>query len=245
MNTTTLPHTPSCMGLRILWWTAVSGVLRLYSVDCFVSGCFDLLHSGHVEFLQQAARFGRLHVAVGSDSTVRRLKGRAPVYTARERVFMISALSCVHAAFVSTGSGLLDFENELRAVNPDVFVVNEDGDSVAKARLCEEVGVAYQVLQRVPHGDLPQRSTSDLRIAHDVPYRIDLAGGWLDQPFVSRFAPGSVVTACIEPTRSFDERSGLATSTRRAALSLWNSIMPNHDFEDAARILFAVENPPS
>ena len=231
-------------GLWIRWWTAVSGVLRLCTVVSFVSGCFDLLHSGHVEFLQQAARFGRLHVAVGSDRTVQALKGRSPLYTESERLFMINALSCVHSAFISTGSGVLDFETELRAVNPDVFVVNQDGDSEAKAKLCKELGIGYEVLKRVPHSDLPRRSTSDLRVAREVPYRIDLAGGWLDQPFVSRYASGSVVTACIEPTRSFDERSGLATSTRRAAVSLWDSITPPDDFETAARILFAVENPP-
>ena len=42
----------------------------------------------------------------------------------------------------------------------------------------------------------------------------------------------------------FDDRSGLATSTRKVAVGLWNSIMPSEDYETAARILFAVENPP-
>ena len=147
-----------------------------------MSGCFDLLHSGHVEFLQQAARFGRLHVAVGSDPTVLELKGRPPVYTAQERVFMISALACVHSAFVSKGSGVLDFEGQLRALRPDVFVVNEDGTNSAKAKLCADLGIDYQVLKREPHARLPRRSASALRTRHDVPYRIDLAGGWLDQP---------------------------------------------------------------
>lgn len=217
---------------------------RLWTVDCFVSGCFDLLHSGHVEFLQQAARFGRLHVAVGSDRTVLKLKGRPPVYPQQERVFMVSALACVHSAFVSKGTGVLDFEGELRALSPDVFVVNEDGASAAKAKLCADLGVDYHVLKREPHAGLPQRSTSALRTRQHVPYRIDLAGGWLDQPFVSTYCAGSVITVSIEPTMEFDERSGLATSTRRVAVELWNSVMSLEDHEAVARLLFAVENPP-
>ena len=210
----------------------------------FVSGCFDLLHAGHVEFLQQAAKFGQLHVAVGSDHTVAGLKDRRPVYTEQERAFMVGALACVHSAFVSKGSGALDFENELRALRPDVFIVNQDGNSAAKRGLCAELGIDYRVLKREPHPGLPRRSTSASRVRHDIPYRIDLAGGWLDQPYVSKHWPGSVITVCIEPTMDFDDRSGLASSTRKVAVELWNSIMPAKDHETAARILFAVENPP-
>src|SRR5688572_30488854 len=47
----------------------------------FVSGCFDMLHSGHVAFLQTAASYGDLYVALGSDATVYGLKGRLPVNT--------------------------------------------------------------------------------------------------------------------------------------------------------------------
>ena len=157
---------------------------------------------------------------------------------------MLNALECVHSAFVSSGAGELDFEKELRALRPDVFVVNQDGDSVAKARLCTEIGIEYRLMTRDPHRGLPRRSTSGLRAEMGVPYRIDLAGGWLDQPFVSKYCAGPVVTVCIEPTMEFDERSGLATSTRRVALELWNTFIPLDDFETAARVLFAVENPP-
>ena len=45
----------------------------------FVSGCFDMLHSGHIRFLEKAAAYGDVYVAIGSDRTVADLKGRAPV----------------------------------------------------------------------------------------------------------------------------------------------------------------------
>jgi cytidyltransferase-like protein len=47
----------------------------------FVSGCFDLLHSGHIRFLEEAASYGDVYVALGSDRTVAELKGRPPVNT--------------------------------------------------------------------------------------------------------------------------------------------------------------------
>jgi len=47
----------------------------------FVSGCFDTLHSGHIRFLEKAAEYGEVYVALGADLTVMDLKGRAPVTT--------------------------------------------------------------------------------------------------------------------------------------------------------------------
>jgi cytidyltransferase-like protein len=75
----------------------------------FVSGCYDLLHSGHIEFFQQASAFGELYVALGSDKTVFDLKGRTPVNSEDERLFMVKSVSCVTDAFVSSGAGMMDF----------------------------------------------------------------------------------------------------------------------------------------
>ena len=141
----------------------------------FVSGCFDMLHSGHVAFFQAAAGYGDLHVALGSDRTVFELKGRAPVNTEQERLYMVRAVSCVASAFISTGSGMLDFEPELRRLVPEVFVVNEEGDVPQKKALCARLGIEYVVLERVPHAELLARSTTALRQVDQMPYRIDLA----------------------------------------------------------------------
>ena len=210
----------------------------------FVSGCFDMLHSGHIAFFKEAATYGDLYVALGSDRTVYELKGRAPVNSEDERLFMIQALSYVKEAFVSKGSGMLDFELELREMRPDLFIVNADGNIPEKRELCEELGVQYLVLERVPHADLTPRSTTTLRRRHQIPYRIDLAGGWLDQPFVSRHYPGSVITISLEPTIEFNERSGMATSTRRSAIDLWGPKIPPGDCEKLAKVLFCYDNPP-
>ncbi|MBL8166091.1 MAG: adenylyltransferase/cytidyltransferase family protein [Anaerolineae bacterium] len=114
----------------------------------FVSGCFDLLHSGHVAFLQEAATYGDLYVALGSDATVYGLKGRLPINNQDERLYMVQAVSGVKVAFVSSGSGMLDFAAELRQIKPDVFIVNADGNIPQKEALCRGEGIEYHVLQR-------------------------------------------------------------------------------------------------
>lgn len=210
----------------------------------FVSGCFDMLHSGHIAFLQEAASYGDLYVALGSDATVYGLKGRLPVNNEDERLYMMQNVACVHQAVISTGSGIMDFVNELRQIQPDIFVVNEDGNIPQKEALCRELGIEYVVLHRQPHADLPPRSTTALRAVDQMPYRIDLAGGWLDQPFVSQHYPGPVLTISLEPTIAFNERSGMATSTRNSALELWGPKLPPGDPEKLAKILFRYDNPP-
>jgi glycerol-3-phosphate cytidylyltransferase-like family protein len=185
-----------------------------------------------------------VYVALGSDRTVYDLKGRLPVIGEEERRFMIQALDCVHSAFISRGSGILDFADELREMRPDVFVVNEDGNTPDKQELIHELGIEYVVLRRDPHEGLAARSTTALREVPQMPYRIDLAGGWLDQPFVSRHHPGSVITLSIEPTVEFNDRSGMATSTRYTALDIWGPRLPPGDPHKLAKILFCCDNPP-
>jgi cytidyltransferase-like protein len=209
-----------------------------------VSGCFDLLHSGHIAFLKSAAQYGHLTVCIGSDQTVYQLKNRLPINNEQERKYHLEALRDVAQVWIGSGSGYLDFLPEFMALKPDVFVVNEDGHSEEKQKLCEQNSVAYKVLSRVPHGNLPARSTTELRRQNTIPYRLDLAGGWLDQPFVSQFATGPVITICIEPDTDFNERSGMASSTRKAAIELWKYRIPEPNLEHTAKVLFAFENPP-
>ena len=210
----------------------------------FVSGCFDMLHSGHVRFLEEAATYGEVHIGLGSDQTVLALKGRAPVNTQAERKYMLEALRHVSSCQINRGSGIMDFLSELERIAPDIFVVNEDGNTPAKAELCRQRGIRYVVLKRIPHANLPARSTTSLRKECRIPYRLDLAGGWLDQPFVSKLGGGPVLTISLEPVIEFNERSGMASSSRRRAIELWQTDLPAGQPEKLAKMLFAFENPP-
>lgn len=85
---------------------------------------------------------------------------------------------------------MLDFLEELHTLKPDIFFVNVDGHTPQKEALCKEMNIECIVSKRVPHGNLPTRSTTALRQECRIPYRIDIAGGWLDQPYVSKYASG-------------------------------------------------------
>ena len=125
----------------------------------FVTGCYDLLHSGHIEFFREASQYGDVYVALGSDHTVFGLKGRKPVNSEQERLFMVQAVSYVRDAFISQGSGILDFETELRQMRPDYFVVNSDGSIPEKEALCEELDIEYIILERKPHNGVVASDT--------------------------------------------------------------------------------------
>lgn len=210
----------------------------------FVSGCYDMLHSGHVAFFEEAAEHGDLYVGIGSDRTLMELKARKPVNPERERLYMVRSLRTVADAWINSGSGILDFEEDLKRLRPDIFFVNEEGHTPAKEELCRHLGIEYIVGKRLPHSGLPPRSTTALRRECRIPYRIDLAGGWLDQPFVSKYHEGPVLTLCIEPDTEFNDRSGMATSSRQKAIELWQTDLPEGDLEKTARTLFCYENPP-
>jgi len=78
-----------------------------------------------------------------------------------------------------------------------------------------------------------------------IPYRMALAGGWIDQPFMSRLnpdPPGSMVVVGLEPTCFFMERSGMATGTRNVALKAWGKSLPDSEPDALVRELYALEN---
>jgi cytidyltransferase-like protein len=212
----------------------------------FVTGCFDPLHPGHIAFLRSAERYGDVYVSIGSDDTIRGLKNREPFLNELERKTMIEELRSVKKVLIGSGSGIIDFADEIEEVKPDVFVVNEDGDSKEKMEFCQRKGIEYVVLPRIPLEGLPHRSSTELRgRLQEMPYRIDLAGGWLDQPWVSMHYPGPVIVASLNPTHYFNDRSGMATSTRKRAIRLWQGAFPQGRAErELAEILFAFDNPP-
>ena len=215
------------------------------SKKVFVSGCYDLLHSGHVEFFRQASAYGDLYVGIGSDRTILGYKGHKTVYSEQERLFMVKSIRYVKDAYINQGSGILDFLPTLDIVKPDILVVNSDGGSEEKRRVCEERGMEYIVLDRVPREGLEARSSTDLKkVRSRIPTRLDLAGTWIDQPYVSCFHPGWALTVSLEPDFEVRERCGLSTSTRNIIRRIWPYQLPNMDPETLARLVFCFENSP-
>ncbi|WP_431922638.1 D-glycero-beta-D-manno-heptose 1-phosphate adenylyltransferase [Micromonospora wenchangensis] len=122
----------------------------------FTNGCFDVLHPGHVRYLEQARALGDLLVvAVNSDSSVRRLKGPdRPVNPVEDRIALLAALSCVDHVVVFEEDSPADL---IEAVRPDVYVKGGDypPEMVPEAPLVRRLGGQVRTL-----GYVPDRSTS-------------------------------------------------------------------------------------
>ena len=211
----------------------------------FVSGCYDLLHSGHVEFFRQASQYGDLYVGIGSDQTILGYKHHKTFYPEQERLFMVKSIKYVKDAYINAGGGIMDFVPTIDIVKPDIFVVNADGSSEAKRQFCQERGIEYVVLQRTPADGLTARSSTDIKDSTcQLPTRLDLAGTWIDQPYVSCHAPGWAITMSLLPTFEVRERCGLSTSTRNMIKKIWPVKLPDMNPEILAKLVFCFENDP-
>ena len=110
---------PEEIGSRVGYWRKESRKL------VFTNGCFDILHSGHVRYLQTAADFGDIFLlGLNSDSSVRKLKGpRRPIMTQADRAYILSAIEVIDYIVI--------FDEEtparlIQKVRPDVLVKGGD-----------------------------------------------------------------------------------------------------------------------
>ncbi len=104
----------------------ILGVLRQERKKIvFTNGCFDLLHAGHVAYLQKARRLGDvLVVGLNSDSSVKRLKGKGrPILSQTDRAKIITALACVDYVVIFGQDTPL---NLIKNVKPDILVKGAD-----------------------------------------------------------------------------------------------------------------------
>jgi len=99
---------------------------------------------------------------------------------------------------------------------------------------------------RPAHASLSRARPSPVRrVLGGIPNRLALAGGWIDQPFVSRHHPGpsgSMVVVSLEPSFRVMDRSGCASGTRAVATRLWGNRLPNRPKGQLVRELYEAEN---
>ena len=119
-----------------------------------VSGCYDLLHGGHIAFFKTASAYGDLYVSIGRDENLLLLKGKKPVFSEEERLYVVKSIRYVYDAFLASGKGMLDFEPDLKRLKPDIFIVNHEGHTTDKEILCKKIGIEYIVLERIPEPGL-------------------------------------------------------------------------------------------
>ena len=114
-----VPGIPASAATRLQLWRVAGETI------VFTNGVYDLLHRGHVEYLEEARALGdRLVVGVNSDASVHRLKGPSrPVLPERDRAGLIAALACVDLAIVFDDDTPLAL---IEAIAPDVLVKGAD-----------------------------------------------------------------------------------------------------------------------
>lgn len=134
----------------------------------FCSGCFDVLHSGHVYFFKQCREFGDILVVdVGSDKVIRKLKGsERPLNSQDNRIYLVSALEDVDYAIIGgeeVNENKIDFKEILERLKPDVFVLNDDDFGIkAKKALCDELGIEFKLVSRVVPKELKPMSSTKI-----------------------------------------------------------------------------------
>lgn len=122
------------------------------------NGIFDLLHVGHVRYLQGARAEGEvLVVGINSDSSTRKLKGEGrPILTERARAALVAALACVNYVVIFDE---LDVKPLLREFQPDVHAKGTDytAQTVPEGGLADLLGIRVAIV-----GDPKDHSTRDL-----------------------------------------------------------------------------------
>ena len=195
----------------------------------FVSGCYDILHAGHLQFFEEARAHGDyLIVSFASADVLWHHKRRKPSIPDDHKRALLQGLRMIDEVIVTKGHKEgLDFEEDFLRIQPDYLIVTEDDQySEVKRELCEKVGARYTILAKTPPRFEPVSTSSIVRWVQaptEAPLRVDFAGGWLDVPRFSR-AGEFVVNCAISPLVSlrewpYEKQAGLGGSGAWALLN--------------------------
>ena len=195
----------------------------------FISGCYDILHAGHVQFFNECKALGdHLTVCFASDEVLWAHKNRRSSIPQEHKRALLQALEMVDDVVMGENMEIgLDFLDHFLRIMPDILAVTEDdryGDK--KRQLCVQHGVEYLVLPKTPPKFEPVSTTNIvmwIRAPKEAPLRVDFAGGWLDVPRFARDG-GFIVNCAISPLVSlnswdYEKRSGLGGSGAWAILN--------------------------
>ena len=203
-------------------------------IRVFVSGCYDIIHAGHVQFFREARALGdHLTVSFASSEVLWIHKQRRSSLPDEHKQALIAALECVDEVVVGRGHEEgIDFREDFLRIRPQILAVTDDDKYTGlKQALCAEVGAQYVRLPKTPPLFAPI-STSDIvrwiKAPQEAPLRVDFGGGWLDVPRYAR--PNAFVVNCaISPTVSlrswgYERNAGLGGSGAWALLNGKNGV---------------------
>lgn len=195
----------------------------------FISGCYDILHGGHIQFFKEARALGdHLTVCFASDKVLWEHKKRRTSIPQDHKLALMTALDVVDQVVIGDCEDLgLDFKEHFLKIRPHILAVTEDDQYAdSKRALCAEVGAEYIVLPKTPPQFTPVSTSSivrNIRTPAYAPLRVDFGGGWLDVPRHAREG-GYIVNVAISPLVSltnwnYEQKSGLGGSGAWALLN--------------------------
>ena len=195
----------------------------------FVSGCYDIIHAGHIQFFEEARALGdHLIVSFASEEVLWIHKRRKPSIPDEHKKALLEGLRVVDTVVIGDNHEEgLDFREHFLRLRPDVLAVTEDDKyGQLKRDLCAQVGATYTLLPKTPPRFAPVSTSSIVRWVQaptEAPLRVDFAGGWLDVPRHS--IPGEFIVNCaISPLVSlrewsYEKQAGLGGSGAWALLN--------------------------
>jgi D-beta-D-heptose 7-phosphate kinase/D-beta-D-heptose 1-phosphate adenosyltransferase len=134
----------------------------------FCSGCFDILHSGHITFFRQCKELGDiLVVGLGPDKIIRELKGQdRPINPENNRAYLLSAIQDVDHIILADESlapGKIHFTNLLEKLNPNIFVLNDDDSALKEKKiLADRLGIDLKLVSRTVPDYLEKTSSTEI-----------------------------------------------------------------------------------
>ena len=194
----------------------------------FVSGAYDILHAGHIQFFKDARALGdHLTVCVASDEVLRLAKHRNPAITEENKIAVIRELSCVDKVLKSSDRHpVFDFKRHILRERANILAITEDDQNAGpKKDFCAKHNIQLVVLKKRPGTKNPISTTlirAAIKNVVEVPLRVDFAGGWLDVPKFAR-PDGLIVNCAITPKVSlahwpYSQGAGLGGSAAHALL---------------------------
>lgn len=192
------------------------------------------------------------------------------MYSDSERLFMVKNIKCVFDAELSSGTGVYDFEADMGKIKPDIYFLNEDASKMeGRIDICKNLGIEMIVAPRKPAEGLEVRSSTSMKARlremilqeqeesalavqsqpvsdfnETIPWRFCFAGGWMDLKWCNELYPGCAITINFKyDPKICKDQCGLATSSRKHAIKLWNGKVPNYlSSEATAEYLWGAEN---
>lgn len=189
----------------------------------FVSGCYDIIHGGHIQFFKDAKKYGDyLIVNIASDEVIKLTKDKRSSLPIEHRISILESLEIVDKVYISSDlDKVLDFKTNILKEQPDFLVSsNDDKNQKEKEKLCKENGIKYINISKTKPFDSDRKiSTSKIinlvKRPKKIPLRVDFAGGWLDVPSLSRdksFIVNCTINKFMEEDCEFKPGAGIGGS---------------------------------